>query len=88
LFARALVFWLFCEQKKTVWKPRNIFNQSIKGPHKHKTTHGQGEAASQHNHRGQQTLRHKVPQVQAYSPRNIFFLAELSVFNPRKCMCM
>jgi len=26
-------------------------NQSIKGPHK--ATHGQGEAASQHNHRGQ-----------------------------------
>jgi len=36
-------------------------NQSIKGPHK--ATHGQGEATSQHSHRGQQTLRHEVPQA-------------------------
>jgi len=37
-----------------------VLNQSIKGPHK--ATHGQGEATSQHHHRGQQTLRHEVPQ--------------------------
>jgi len=36
-------------------------NQSIKGPHK--ATHGQGEATSQQHHRGQQTLRHEVPQA-------------------------
>jgi len=41
-------------------------NQSIKGPHK--ATHGQVEAASQHNHRGQQPLRRKVPQ--AWGARN------------------
>jgi len=35
-------------------------NVSIKGSHE--ATHGQGEAASQHNHRGQQTLRHEMPQ--------------------------
>ena len=39
---------------------RPIDNRS-KGPHK--TTHGQGEATSQHSHRGQQTLRHEVPQT-------------------------
>jgi len=36
-------------------------NQSIKGPHK--ATHAQGEATSEHYHRGQQTLRHEVPQA-------------------------
>ena len=36
-------------------------NQSIKDPHK--ATHEQGEATSQHSHRGQQTLRHEVPQA-------------------------
>ena len=35
--------------------------QSIKGPHK--ATHGQGEATSQHSHRGQHTLRHQVLQA-------------------------
>ena len=34
---------------------------AIKGPYK--ATHGQGEATSQHHHRGQQTLRHEVTQA-------------------------
>jgi len=34
---------------------------AIKGPHK--ATHGQGKAASQHHHRGQQTLRQEVTQA-------------------------
>jgi len=34
---------------------------SIKGPHK--ATHRQGEATSQHRHRGQQTLRREVTQA-------------------------
>jgi len=34
---------------------------SIKGPHT--ASHGQGEATSQHHHRGQQTLRHEVTQA-------------------------
>ena len=41
-------------------------NQSIKGPIK--ATHGQGEATSQHSHRGQQTLRHEVPQAWGARP--------------------
>jgi len=54
-----------------VWRRRSgwrsdtglpTLNQSIEGPHK--ATHGQGEAAFQHNHRGQQqTLRHEVQQA-------------------------
>jgi len=38
-------------------------HQSIKGPHE--ATHRHGEATSQHSHshRGQQTLRHEVPQA-------------------------
>jgi len=40
---------------------RTSINQSIKG--RHKATHGQGEATSQHHHKGQQTLRHKVTQT-------------------------
>jgi len=34
---------------------RQSINQSIKDPHR--ATHGQGEATSQHCHRGQQALR-------------------------------
>jgi len=41
-------------------------SDSIKGPHK--ATHGQGEATSQHSHRGQQTLRHEVPQAWGAMP--------------------
>jgi len=37
-------------------------NQSIKGS-PHKATHGQWNAAFQHYHRGQQTLRHEVTQA-------------------------
>ena len=41
-------------------------NQPTNGPHR--ATHGQGEATSQHSHRGQQTLRHEV--LQAWGANN------------------
>ena len=37
-------------------------NQSI-NQRFYSATHGQGEATSQHSHRGQETLRHEVPQA-------------------------
>jgi len=42
---------------------RRLKSNQIKGPHKATHTHGQGEATSQHRHRGQQTLRHEVTQA-------------------------
>ena len=47
-----------CEQSQSKIEFRVNSSSSIKDPHK--DTHGQGEATSQHCHRGQQTLRHKV----------------------------
>jgi len=36
-------------------------DRGVDGPGK--ATHGQGEATSQHSHRGQHTLRYEVPQA-------------------------
>jgi len=57
----SFLFEVSCSQRRNCCTVGGSISQSIKGPHK--ATHGQGEAASQHHHRGQQTLRHEVTQA-------------------------
>jgi len=61
VFLEQLLFRVDAEGKAHGNQVPQHLKQSIKGPHK--ATHWQGEATSQHSHRGQQTLRHEVPQA-------------------------